>query len=52
MSLTKEEAKLKYDIGCKTYLQQLREINKKVTNDIEKTDSELEEWFRKLLGDK
>lgn len=52
MSLTKEEAKLKYNVGGSTPVQQWRELNKKVTNDIEQAAIELEDNFRKLLGDK
>lgn len=51
MSLTKDDAKLEYN-GGKIFIQQWRELNKKVTNDINLAANELEDNFRKLLGDK
>lgn len=53
MSLTKDEVNSKIEMGAgKTPLQQWRELNKKVTVEIDNTASDLEDNFRKLLGDK
>jgi hypothetical protein len=52
MSFAKEDAKSNINIGDRTPIKQWRELNKKVTSEIEIASLELEDNFRKLLGDK